>query len=112
MREDLKQLRKSLAIITLILLSFGLIMVYSSSAIFAWERTGDSAYFLKRHLLFLLVGFVFSFLLLFYDYRKLSKFSKPLMIFALLFLILVLIPGIGKEVAGARRWFRLLGVGF
>ncbi len=112
MKEEMRQLRNSLAIITLLLLSFGLIMVYSASAIFAWERTGDSAYFLKRHFLFLLIGLAFSFLILLYDYRKLAKYAKSLMFLSLGLLVLVLVPGLGKEVAGARRWFRLLGVGF
>jgi cell division protein FtsW len=46
------------------------------------------------------------------DYRKLKKFAKPWLLLSLLLLILVLIPGIGKEVSGARRWFRFKTISF
>jgi cell division protein FtsW len=110
--QNMKQIRNGLAILALILLSFGLIMVYSSSAIYAWENTGDSTYFLKRHVLFIAVGFLATFFIMAMDYRRLARFSKPLMLGSILLLVLVLIPGLGKQVAGARRWFRFLGIGF
>jgi len=46
------------------------------------------------------------------DYRILNKYSKPIMLVSFLMLVLVLTPGIGKEIAGARRWFRFLGYSF
>ncbi len=87
-------------------------MVYSSSAIFAWQKSQDSAFFLKRHLFFMFLGFLFTFLVMSFDYRKVRNFIKPMVLIALFLLILVLIPGLGKQVGGARRWFSLLGVGF
>jgi cell division protein FtsW len=46
------------------------------------------------------------------DYRRFKKFVKPLLLLSFLLLILVLVPGIGREVAGARRWFRLKFISF
>lgn len=108
----MKNIRNRLAIITLLLLSFGLVMVYSSSAIFAWENMGDSAYFLKRHILSLVLGFILTSLVMCCDYRIMRKFIRPLLFLSFFLLLLVIIPGVGKQVAGARRWFRALGVGF
>jgi cell division protein FtsW len=46
------------------------------------------------------------------DYRKFRRFAKPLLIFSLFLLVLVLIPGISREVSGARRWFRYKFISF
>lgn len=94
------------------LISIGVVMIYSSSSIYAWEKYKDSLFFLKRHTVFLAIGILLTFLVMSIDYRKLKRFARPLLIFSLLMLILVLIPGIGREVSGARRWFRLKFISF
>lgn len=82
-------------------------MIYSASGVFAYEHLLDSAYYLKKHLFYLFLGVsVFSFILQ-WDYHRLRKYSKPLVLISLLLLIMVLIPGIGQSMGGARRWFRL-----
>jgi len=93
-------------IAAVLLICLGIIMIYSSSSIYAWERYGDSFFFLKRHLSFLLIGVILSFLAMTYNYKKIARISKPLLLVSLILLVLVLIPGIGREVSGARRWFR------
>jgi cell division protein FtsW len=90
----------------------GIIMIYSSSSIYAWERYKDGLFFLKRHLLFMLIGALLTFVFMAIDYRKLRNISQPLVFIALLLLVLVLIPGIGREVSGARRWFRFRMLSF
>jgi len=87
-------------------------MTYSASSIYAWERYKDGFFFLKRHLSFLVIGIFLTFLVMSVDYRKFRGFAKPLLIFSFLLLVLVLIPGIGREVSGARRWFRLKFMSF
>lgn len=82
-------------------------MIYSTSSIYAQEKFNDGMFFLKRYLLFLFIGSIFCFFVLSIDYKRLKDFSKPLLIFALFTLILVLIPGVGYSVGGAQRWFRL-----
>jgi len=96
---------KNLYIITAILMCIGVIMVYSSSAMVAYERYGDSAYFLKRHCFYLVLGIILALLAMSFDYRKLQRFSKPLIFVSMCFLVLLILKG--RQIGGAKRWFRL-----
>jgi len=107
-----RKTRINLLTISVILVCIGIIMIYSSSSIYAWERYNDSFYFLKRHLIFLFAGIALGSLVLLFDYRLLRKYARPLMLVALALLVLVIIPGIGREVSGARRWFRFKFISF
>jgi cell division protein FtsW len=89
------------------LISMGTLMVYSTSSVFALEKFGDPNYFLKRHAIYLSIGLLLMFALMKINYVYLRKIVYPAYIFGLLILVLVLIPGIGKEVSGARRWLEL-----
>jgi cell division protein FtsW len=107
-----KQLRINLAATTVILVCIGIVMIYSASAIYAYENFGDSAYFLKRHLFYVLVGLFCSLFVMSIDYRNLKKAAKPLVLVSIVLLILLQVPGIGKQVGGACRWFRIFGFSF
>jgi cell division protein FtsW len=98
--------------VTAVLICFGIIMIYSSSSIYAWDKLGDTAFFLKRQIMYVLLGFIFSLLVMSLDYRKLREFSRPLLLVALVLLLFLLIPGVAREIAGAKRWFRLFGYSF
>lgn len=102
----MRKLRLQLFVVTVILIAFGIVMVYSASAIYAYEYLKDSAYFLKRHLIYLFLGIIASLWIMSVDYNVIKKYIKPVLIISFILLILVLIPGIGREIAGARRWFR------
>ena len=108
----MRDIRISIAIITTILFCTGVIMIFSSSGIYSLQERGDSTYFLKRHLLFLAIGFVFMLCAMAIDYRWLQKYAKPLLVLAIFLLVMVLMPGLGKESYGAQRWFRLGGFHF
>ncbi len=89
------------------LLAFGLVMVYSASAISAQAQTGDAAYYLKRQLLAALLGLgalVFGLRL---GTRRLVGLSYPLLLAGVLLLVAVLLPGVGTRVGGSSRWLRL-----
>ena len=101
----MKEIRISIAAISILLIFIGVVMIYSSSSIYALQEMGDSLYFLKRHVVFLLIGFIVTFFVMAIDYRDLQRWAKPLIAIAILMLLLVLIPKIGKESYGARRWF-------
>ncbi|MFH1061618.1 MAG: putative lipid II flippase FtsW [Candidatus Omnitrophota bacterium] len=109
---NLRQLRINLAAISLILVCVGIVMIYSASAIYALENLGDSAYFLKRHLFYVLVGLFFSLIVMSVDYRKFKLAAKPLLLVSIGLLLLLMVPGIGKQVGGACRWFRVFGFSF
>ena len=102
----MRDIRVSIATIVILLICIGIVMIYSSSGIYALQELKDNAYFLNRHLLFLCIGFVLMMLAMMMDYRELQKFAKPILLLAVVMLVLVLIPGIGKESFGARRWFK------
>lgn len=95
-----------LFITVLILLSLGLVMVFSASAPTAQkEYSGDIYYIIRKQLMFALAGFVLMMLAANYDYRRYGrKTVLALMGVSIILLIAVLIPGIGLKVNGARRW--------
>jgi len=103
----MRELRISIVVIVTILMCTGVTMVFSSSGIYALQNTGQSAYYLKRHLFFLFVGLCLTIGVMAMDYKILQKQAKPILAFSVFLLVLVLIPGIGHEHNGARRWFHL-----
>ena len=92
----------------LILICFGMIMVFSSSSVRAYYYFNDSFYFIKRQLIWSILGFIAMVFFMNYDYWKIKKHEKLIVFIMFLLLVLVLIPGIGKKVNEARRW---IGVG-
>jgi len=108
----MRDIRISIATIVTMLICLGVIMVYSSSGVYALQKLGDKTYFLNRHLLFLSLGFLCTFAVMAFDYRELRNISKPLLLVALALLVLVLIPGIGHSSFGARRWFKIGALSF
>jgi len=102
----------TILVVTVVLCAFGLLMVYSASSAYALKGFGDSAYFLKRQLLFLTIGLGWMALLMHTSPRLIVKFVYPIYALGLVLLALVLVPGIGKEVGGARRWIDLGFVAF
>ena len=102
---------RSLAWAAFLLVSTGLVMVYSASIAIAESSrftSGNSAYFLVRQSLFLGVA-VFAALLTFMVPVGFWQKGAPwFFLGGLVLLVLVLIPGIGREVNGARRWLNLV----
>jgi len=95
-----------LFVVTLMLLSTGVVMIYSASAIVAADRFRDPYFFLKKQVFWSALGSGALWLALRTDYRRLEKFVLPLLGLAVLLLVLVLIPGLGVSVNGSRRWLR------
>ncbi len=93
--------------VALMLSAFGLVMVYSASAVYAMGRFGSDTHFALRQLVYLGVGLVAMVVALQLDYRIWARFSRPLLIASVVLLIVVLVPGVGVRVGGAQRWFRL-----
>ena len=88
----------------LALVSIGIVMVASASIAFSADAYGDPWFFLKRHLMFLGVGAVVALVVSQVPLSVWSRLSWPLLLFSCLLLLVVLIPGIGREVNGSRRW--------
>jgi len=94
-----------LVVVTLGLVAFGLVMVYSASSARATLAADDPAYYLKRQGAYALLGIVALVVLSRTDFRRLRYLVPPLLLasFALLVAVLVL----GTPVNGARRWLTL-----
>ena len=94
------------------LLLFGLLMVYSSSFIFAQERTGNGFAFINRQIIYAVIGLVGMVMAIRIDYRHWSKTGYWGLGLSILLLTAVLIPGVGVKVGGAQRWIHLGPVSF
>jgi len=93
-----------LIVVTLSLLTVGLIMVYSASAVWASYRFDDAFYFAKRQLIFTIVGILAMFFVMNVNYWAWRSWSKIALFVCFILLILVLIPGVGKVRGGASSW--------
>lgn len=95
-----------LLVIILILVGFGLAMVYSASYPWAENDYGNSYYYVQRQLIFTGIGAVLLFVFASVDYKIYMKFGAPAF-FAVSFLLLASVPVIGTSVNGAKRWIDL-----
>jgi cell division protein FtsW len=98
-----------LVIAVVILTSLGVVMLTSTGA-YALEAKGDSHFFLKRQLMWLVAGVVACVVAAVADYRWLEKKWWWLYALAAVLLVCCFVPGIGKTINGAKRWIRV-GVG-
>ncbi len=89
------------------LLLIGVIMTYSSSAVKGYLYYDDPYHYFKAELVWVGLGLVAMTAGLLIDWRFLYKWAKPILYAALLLLVLVKIPGIGRTVNGATRWIGL-----
>ena len=95
---------------SLLLLGLGVVMVYSASIAIAGSNryTGyQESYYLFRHLMFVAVSLLFGFIAFQFPLRAWQKMAPYLFIAGIVLLVLVLIPGVGREVNGSKRWISL-----
>ncbi len=96
--------------VTLTLLMWGLVMVYSASIAMPGNprfANYSSTYFLTRHALWLVLALAIALLAFQLPMQSWERLARPLFVLTLLLLAVVLIPGVGKVVYGARRWLPL-----
>ncbi len=93
--------------LTIVMLLFGLIMIFSASSVQAYDKHGDIYYYIKRQIAWALIGLFGLRFFSNYDYRKLKKFSVFGILLSVSLLILVFVPGIGEMAGGASRWLTI-----
>lgn len=91
----------------ILLVAFGVLMVYSASFYSSQLTYGDSMFFMKKQLVGAIIGLASMIILYFIDYRFLKKLKWISLIVSLVLLLLVFVPSIGVKVYGARRWINL-----
>jgi cell division protein FtsW len=96
-----------LLLVTLILVTVGTAMIYSSSSIIALEKFKDGQYFLKKQIFFVILGLISMVLLTKIDYTTWKKAAYPGIILSLIMLALLFIPHVGLKRGGATRWLNL-----
>ncbi len=90
-----------------ILVVLGLIMIMSSSAAFAKQYYGDSFYFMKRHMVYIVIGIFAFFTGLRIPHSVYKQYCFYGLGLSLFLLILVFMPVVGVRIAGASRWINL-----
>lgn len=91
------------------LLAIGTLLVYAGTR--EWFRSYglDPEYYLKRHSINIVIGVLLAYGTTLIDYRLLRAYTPIIWLAAVIGLVLVLIPGIGSEINGARAWIALPG---
>ena len=98
-----------LVAVVAMLLILGTIMVYSASFVTAARTDGNPAYYLWRHLLWVVLGLAGGFVTMQLDYHRWRRFSiaAMMLVMALLLAVLILPAQFAPNIAGARRWLSL-----
>ncbi|GBD94034.1 lipid II flippase FtsW [bacterium BMS3Abin05] len=102
-----------LLVLTFALICIGLVMVYSASHPIAAQKYGNSRFFLFRHFIRLVIGFIFLAIGVGVPYQKWVKFGRPALLVSFVLLLALLIPGPYQATLNkAHRWLRIAGVQF
>jgi cell division protein FtsW len=87
----------------LVLVTVGILILATASSV----RNTDAGYFVKHQLVWLVFFFLVTFVTTRVDYRLYKFFALPLSFGALALLVVVLVPGIGREINGSWRWISI-----
>ena len=103
--------RRAVILVTFLLVVYGLVMAYSASSAEAYFKYDSSFYYVKRQLLWVLLGVGAMWVLSRVDYAWWRRAAVPLAGLVLAGLMVVLVPSIGTSFNGARRWIFVGGQG-
>src|SRR3989344_3277377 len=98
---------KILGMSTLLLTFLGLLFVFEASLTEGLQLFNDPYHFAKLHLLWLGVGYLVLFFAQFFPTKYWQKIAGVCYVVSLILLLLVFVPGIGKEFNGAHRWIAI-----
>lgn len=102
----------SFIMISMICVAIGMIFIYSSSSVYAFERLGSSDYYLRKQITGLALGIVALFIIRFLPLIFIKRCVPWTFIAMLLLTTLTLIPGFGQTIHGSQRWISIAGFGF
>ncbi|MBI5327914.1 MAG: putative lipid II flippase FtsW [Deltaproteobacteria bacterium] len=102
------EIDKPLILAMMALVAIGFVMVYSTSYIMAMKRFGNEYFFIKKHLMFIALGFLLFFIAANVEYRLYKRWIYLIIFISLVSLIiLTFVHSISSEAGGARRWIKL-----
>lgn len=96
-----------LIITVLLLISIGVIMVYSASSFYAESIYEDSFYFLKKQIFYIILGFICMYIIIRLSYKTYEKFLYKLLLFTIVLLLLAKFGPFSRCVNGSCRWIDL-----
>ncbi len=103
---------KSLVTALFILIILGLVMLFSASSVVSFNRFGNTYHFVLRQLVGLSVGLVLFFIASKINYAWWRKVAGLMLVFSIILLTLVFIPGIRAEHGTASSWISVFGFSF
>lgn len=95
--------RHLVMLLPIFLTIIGLFFIFEASSVNAYRTFGDSFYFFKQQAIWMVIGIIAMLLIGRMDYHYLAKYAGAGLVTTLVLLIVVLIPGIGRDTLGARR---------
>jgi len=102
--RNLLSLDLQLWIEVLLLIILGLIMIYSASFIMSYQKTGDTAYYVKRQFLWIIIGLTSMISISRIHYSRYRDYGRLILLASIASLLFVAVPGIGVKLNNARRW--------
>jgi len=112
-RKSKLQIDYSLLVLTLALLAFGLVSLYSASTVDSYKNFGNTSYYIKHQLMYgAIPGLIALYILSKIDYHLWLKLMPWIVGASLLLLALVKVPGLGFSSGGATRWLHLGSITF
>lgn len=103
---------KSLIVAVLVLIVSGLVLLFSASSVVSYARFGNTYYYFLNQLVAVLIGLAAFIIISKIDYRVWRKYAFLFLIFSIVLLILVFVPGIRSTYGTARSWINLFGHSF
>lgn len=112
--QDIYRIRggvdRTLLLVTIVLVCFGSVMVFSASYATAFSKNGDSFYYVGRQVFFAALGLAVMIIVSYFDYRFIMRLQMPLLIVTVLLLVAVLALGTGggeESTETIKRWLRI-----
>ncbi len=103
---------KSLMTALFVLLAFGLVMLFSASSIVSYARFGNTYHYFLGQVISLSIALVVFFVVIRIDYHLWKKFASFFLLFSIVLLLLVFVPGLRSEYGTARSWINVFGRSF
>ena len=107
----IKKIDKKLIAAIITICIFGIVMIYSSSSIWAEYKFNNKYHYVIMQSIFFIIGLFLMIIVSKIPYKTYLKHSNKILLFCFILLVLVLIPGIGTIRNGSRSWFGIGGLG-
>lgn len=106
-KEIHQGLDKRLLVLVIVFVVIGLIAVADASAPLAIREFSDKFYYVKQQLVWAVIGLILLFITSKIHYRYWEKVANIMFVVNLFLLLIILIPGVGTRVYGAKRWIMI-----